>query len=432
MNQRSEFTRKRPWGCWTSFLILLVAGISVSGCTKPSESAEPKGAGGHAEHEHTANDEAHHDEVKLTGKAIVRYGIKVEPVRRQILTTTILAPARVSFNTEAMAHVGAVLHGRVVQLKVKKGDAVKRGEELLIIESPELGEAQSDFLQKQTAVKLAEPAIEIAQSSYERAKKLYEGSKGITLTDLQKREAEHKAAQGTMLSAQSAAMAAENKLRLLGMSREAIEALSTSKEIQPRYAITAPIDALVTEREVTLGEFVNPEKEALLVLADMRTLWVLADVPEVRIAEIAAGSPARVTVAAAGVAPLEGKVSLIDPSLDPTTRSARVRIEVENNAGIIRPGMFAHAEISVSTRQPKEPVLAIPDAAVQMVEGRPAVFVPVKDEDNTFEKRAVTVGKAVGGLVPVESGLEEGDQIVTSGSFILKAELGKGEAEHEH
>jgi RND family efflux transporter MFP subunit len=213
------------------------------------------------------------------------------------------------------------------------------------------------------------------------------------------------------------------------MSQAAIARLNESKGIQPRYSITAPIDGQVTEREVTLGELVNPDKEALLVLADVRTLWVLADVPEARLAEIAVGSPARITVAAAGSAPLQGKVSLIDPALDPTTRSARVRIEVASQGGVIRPGMFAQAEITASAGA-GDPVLAIPDGAVQTVEGGPTVFVPVHGEEHTFAKRPITVGRAVGGLVPVLSGLMEGDLVVTAGSFVLKADLGKSEA-HE-
>ena len=94
--------------------------------------------------------------------------------------------------------------------------------------------------------------------------------------------------------------------------------------------------------------------------------------------------------------------------------------------------MFAQAEITAATPEPWEPVLAIPDEAAQAVEGGPAVFVPVKGEENTFAKRPVTVGRRVGGMVPVPSGLDEGDEIVTAGSFLMKAELGKGEAEHEH
>jgi cobalt-zinc-cadmium efflux system membrane fusion protein len=410
-------------------LLLLLS--FASGCWRETQTeaaqdhAQPSE---HAEHKEGEHDE-HHDEVKLTPDAIARSGIKVEAVTRRPLTPTLVAPARVSYNTEGMAHVGAVLRGRVVELKVRKGDTVNRGDELLLVESPELGEAQSDFLQKRTALAVAGPSVDLAKSAYDRAKSLYEGSEGITLTDLQKRENDYKVAQGALNAAKSALTAAENKLHLLGMTQESVEELTRSTEIRPRYAIRAPIDGQVVEREVTLGELVSPEKEALLVLADMKTLWVLADVPEARIAEVAVGAQARVLVSAIHSVPLAGKVSFIEPALDPNTRSARVRIEVQANGAAIRPGMFAQAEITLD--QKSEPVLAIPEESVQTVEGAPAVFVPVPGEEHTFARRPVTVGKPVAGWLPVLSGLKDGDQIVTSGTFILKADLGKSEAAHE-
>lgn len=413
MNSRSPTRR--------AFASLLTLVLFAPGCTNPA-AQDAKNESGEA-----ARDE-HKDEVKLSPEAVARYGIRVAATTRQALTPTVIAPARVAFNADATAHVGVVLRGRVVELKAKKGDAIRLGDELLVVESPELGEAQSNYLQKRVALQVAKPAADLAKDAYERAKKLYDDAKGITITELQKREGDVQSADGALKSAESAVTAAANKLRLLGMEADALARLEQSGEIHPRYAITAPIDGQVTEREVTLGELVSPDKDALLVIADLKTLWVLADVPEARLAEIAVGSPAKVAVSAIGATPLEGKISLIDPALDPTTRSARVRIEVPNPSGDIRPGMFAQAEITAAN--PPAPVLAIPDAAVQTVEGSAAVFVPVKGEPHTFAKRPVTVGGSVGGFVSVLAGLKEGDEIVTAGSFILKADLGKSAA-HE-
>jgi cobalt-zinc-cadmium efflux system membrane fusion protein len=94
--------------------------------------------------------------------------------------------------------------------------------------------------------------------------------------------------------------------------------------------------------------------------------------------------------------------------------------------------MFATAVITSAREAAGQAVLSVPDEAVQTVEGGPAVFVPVEGEPNTFARRAVGVGPAVGGVVPVTSGLTVGEPVVVGGSFILKAELGKGEAAHEH
>jgi cobalt-zinc-cadmium efflux system membrane fusion protein len=382
--------------------------------------------------DHDKHAAGHADEVKLTAEGITRYSIKVAPVVRRSLRSTITVPARVAFNTDAIAHVGSAVKGRATDIKVRVGDHVKKGDELVVVESPELGEAQSDFLQKRTAVTVAASGIDPARGAAERARKLYEQSQGIALGEVQKREAEVKAAEGALQTAQAAATAAENKLHLLGMNQQAVQALVQSTEINPSYIIRAPLDGQVIEREVTLGELVSPEKEALMVLANLSTVWLIADVPEARLREVRAGADATVRIAAATDEPVRGKVALISPALDPSTRTGQIRIEVPNTEGQLRPGMFATAEIVSARDVNGEPVLVVPEEAVQTVEGGPAVFVSVAGEDNTFAKRPVTVGTAVGGMRPIEAGLKEGEQVVVSGAFILKAELGKGEAAHEH
>jgi cobalt-zinc-cadmium efflux system membrane fusion protein len=337
-----------------------------------------------------------------------------------------------------MAHVGSSLRGRAVEIKVRLGDLVRKDQELVVIESPELGEAQSDFLQKRSAAQSAAPQVDLAKAAWDRAAGLLKESQGISLTEVQRREAEYKAGVAAQKAAEAAASAAENRLHILGMDQRAVEGITATSEIAPRFVIRAPIDGQVVQREVTQGELVSPEREALLVLADTRTLWVLADVPEANLAEVAVGVPAWVSVGFLAGERLEAQVSFISPIVDPTTRTAQVRIDVpegtKGNGNLhLRPGMFARAEITavaVDGKDPK-PVIAVPDEAVQTVEGGPAVFVPVAGEPNTYAKRPVTVGSPVGGLIPVLSGLAEGDQYVAAGSFILKADLGKSAAKHE-
>ena len=126
----------------------------LAGCKKHTEgdghdhgSKPPAKADGHAGHDHGSEgggSEGHADEVKLTADAIARYGVKDDGAQLWILKPTVLTPARVAFNTEAMAHVGSPLRGRAVEVKVRLGDTVKAGQELVIIESPELREAQAD------------------------------------------------------------------------------------------------------------------------------------------------------------------------------------------------------------------------------------------------------------------------------------------------
>ena len=398
------------------------------------DEAKGRSEGGEGGHEHAHGE--HADEVKLTAEAVRANGVRVAAATKQTLVATMLVPARVAFNAEQIAHVGSVVRGRVAELKARVGDNVKRGDVLLVLDSPELGEAQSDYLQKRTAVQIAEPAVKLAKSAYDRAQQLYDKSQGIALTDVQKRQGEYQAAEGALTSAKASLTAAENRLHLLGMDQKAVDELARTSEISPKYALRAPLDGRVIEREVTLGELVDPEKEKLLVVADLSTVWVLADVPEAKLAQISNGAKAEIAVPGSGSEKYSGTVSYVSPELDPSTRTARVRVEVKNPELKLRPGMFAQAEIAggggLGEGGAPEPVIAVPEEAVQTVEGEPAVFVPVEGEPDTFAKRAVGVGPAVGGMVPVLAGLKEGEKYVAGGSFILKAEIGKAGAAHEH
>lgn len=399
-----------------------------------AQADEHAGDDGHA---HGANEDEHADEVTLSSDAVVRYGIEIQAAQLWVLRPTITAPARVGFNTEAMAHVGSPLRGRIAEVKVRVGDPVTVGQELAVIESPELGEAQADYLQRGVAVQTAGPAVELSKVAWERARGLYEKSQGISLTEVQRREAEYKVSVAALKAAESARTAAANRLHLLGMTGTEIEALASTGTVVPRYTIRAVIDGVVVQREVTLGELVSPDREYLMVLADATKLWVLADVPETKLLQVQPGAKAWISVRALGETGgkrFEGSVAFLSPFVDPTTRTAQVRIEVPVTELGLRPGMFAQAEIvEVDADEPDPaPVVAVPEGAIQTVEGGPAVFVPVPDEPDTFQKRAVTIGRAVGGLVPVYSGLVEGESYVSAGTFILKAELGKGSAAHEH
>ena len=160
MNITLHFAKPRP-----IFALTLLAALTVfaAGCKKhspedghshsdkPKASADSHDHGDGHDHGHAEGEAEHEDEVKITQDAVDRYGIKTEPAQLWTLRPTVVTPARVAFNTEAMAHVGSPLRGRVVEIKVRLGDSVRTGQDLLLIESPELGEAQADLFQKRSA-----------------------------------------------------------------------------------------------------------------------------------------------------------------------------------------------------------------------------------------------------------------------------------------
>ena len=416
----------------------LASGLAVLLLLAPAAPAQDDHAG-HADHgdgdDHAsegshAGEEAHADEVHLTADAVERYGVTVAPAARSAPVDSFSAPARVGFNAEATAHVGSAVEGRVAEVKVRLGDRAERGDVLLTVDSPELGRMQGEYLADRTAVETSRPAVELAQDAYDRARKLYDAQGGLSLTEVQKRQADLAAARRELLRAEAEVSAAGNTLRLYGMDGPAVEALATTGEIDPRYAVVAPLDGEVVEREVTLGELVGPASEKLMVLADLSTVWVLVDVPEVKLANAGIGSRVLLEVPSVPGRAFEGKVTYVAPQVEESTRTARLRVEVENAGGALKPGMFARATVSPPGESAM--VLAVPAGAVLTVEGGPCVFVAVEGEANTFAKRPVSVGPTVGGVVPILSGLAEGEPVVTAGAFILKAELGKAGVEHDH
>lgn len=411
--------------------LALLAALAAAGCgdSKDSHAGHEHGGEGHGGEHGEEEAEGHPDEVTLPPEAIQRAGIRVEKAAKVALVPTYRAPARVALDLDATAHVGVPVRGRVRELRVKRGDRVDKGAVLLVLDSPELGSAQNEFLEKRVAAETVGPAVEIAKSSYERAKRLLDAGGNMTLTEVQRREAEWKSAEASLMTAKAAATTAENTLHLLGIDQAAVERLVATREVDTTVVVTAPITGTVLERDVTLGELVSADAESLVVLGDTTVVWVFAHVPETRLSEARPGALVRLQVAAFPGRVIEGRVASVPPRMDEATRTAEVRVDVKDANGL-RPGMYAQAEVVMGEAQP--PVLAVPQDAVQTVEGGPALFVPVPNEENTFAKRAVRLGSPIGSMLPVLDGLAEGELYVVSGSFLLKAELGKAGAAHEH
>lgn len=391
------------------------------------EHAEPK-----TDAHHVAEDRRDcEDDIALPAEALARYGIEVAPAREIALVPTISAPGHLAFPQGAVARVGSAVAGRIAEIRVRSGDTVAKGDVVLVVLSHALGEAQSDYLQKRTFASTAGPALEISRNAYERAKELHDRSQAIALTDVQRREAELRLAERDREIARSAEAAALNRLVLLGLGEPSIRELERTGNVDPRLPIAAPIGGRIVEVAVTLGELVDPAKDRLLVVGDLSVLWAIAEVSESRLSEIAIRAPARVRVPALQHPGFEGRVSAVPVTLEASTRTAEVRIEVPNPDGTMLPGMFIQVEID-SSRGAGKPVLAVPDGAVLAVEGKPCVFVPIEPGGSVFCKHEVRIGTPVGDLIPVLAGLEAGDLVVVAGTFRLKAEHGKASAKHEH
>ena len=395
--------------------MVAIVSVFVVGCHK-ADKAEPTT-------EPAAAAEGPTTRATLSADAVRRYGVVVGHAERRTLVPTVTVPARVSFDLEHVSHVGVAVTGRVAELRVRLGDAVSAGDVLMTVDSPDVGEAEADYLQKRAAAAVAGPAVTRARASVERAERLMHDSQGVTLTEVQRRQGELATAEGAAHTADAALTAARGRLRMLGVGDDVVTAIDDKGTVDSRYTVRSPLAGHIVRQEVTRGELVRPDQPSLMTVADLSTLWVIADVPQVDVGGVGVGAKARVLSAGPAVV---ATVAYIAPQVEELTRTAQVRLAVTGPTPL-RAGMFVRAEIE--TRGGGEPVVAVPDGAVLMIDGTTCVFVPIGD--GAFEKRPVAVGPAVGGWVPIVSGLGDGDAVVVSGGFILKAELGKGSVEED-
>lgn len=190
------------------------------------------------------------------------------------------------------------------------------------------------------------------------------------------------------------------------------------------YDVVAMLDGTVIEKHVTLGEFVRDDAD-VFVVADLSSVWVRVSVYARFLTDVKQGQKVRIT--SPGVRETaSGRIDYVGPIVGESTRTGVARMVLPNPKRTWQPGLFVTAHITVS--EASVPV-AVPDGAVQTIEGRTAVFVR---RMNTFTARPVTIGRRGGDLIEIVDGLQPGEDYVAAGSFILKAEFGKSEASHDH
>lgn len=388
---------------------VLIAFVIANGCRKaelPHNAVEDgKSAGSPAAETANAADAV----IKLTAQARQKAGITVEAVSYADVDDEYSATGVISVNETRIAHIGPPVGGRVEKIYAQLGDTVRKGQRLYAIKSPNVAEAESQYLKA-----LADYTI--AEAAFERAKTLIEG-KAISMGEHQRRE-------GGYLTGKSALNAAENSLHVLGMSDEDVASIKASGIIRAEIDISSPLNGTVIEKHVTLGEVIEPLKP-VYVVADLSTLWVITNIPEKDISRIKIGQTAHITVSSYPESVVTGRISYIAPVVDPATRTIKVRIEVGNVKEWLKPEMFANVKIVTDS---KRRALAIPAGAVQLMEETSVVFV---EKEEGFEKRPVEIGSRAKGQYVVRAGLREGERVAVKGTFIIKSEALKELMEEE-
>ena len=363
------------------------------------------------EAEKSYREESSSNLVTLRPESLANANIKTQSVTLKTLAEELHFTGKVTYNEYRLAQVSSRIAGRVLDIYARLGDKVNKGQALAMIDSPELGEAQATYLK-------ARASLIVAEKAYDRARTLLEG-KAISKGEYQKREGEY-------LLAKAEALAARDRLQLLGVSKEEIARAGENHILNSRTHILSPLSGTVIERHLTMGEVVEPAKP-MFSIADLSNLWLIADVPEKDIAKVHQGQSVNISVIPYPDQLFTGKVTYISDTLDPESRTVKLRAEADNPEGILKAEMFARVKV---LSEEKKKALAIPVAAVQR-EGNTEIVFVATEEPNTFEKRPVSLGPEVQGYRPVISGLREGENIVVNGAFTLKSETLKGQMEEE-
>jgi len=341
--------------------------------------------------------------VTLTDEAMKRAGIEIATVEAGSATDVLRLPAVVEPNAYARVSVTPLVTGRVTSVSAQLGAQVRQGQTLATVFSPELADAQTQYIS-------ARAELDAHERELARTEKLVQIG-AASRQELERIHAEHTGQQTRVESARS-------RLDLLGMSREAVESLASGKSVDASTEVPAPISGVVTERLVNMGLNVDPATK-LFTVVDLSTVWIVANLYEKDFARVRVGDHATVVTPAYPDRQIQGRVSYIDPQVSPESRTTKVRVEVSNPHYDLRLGMLAEAQIQAST---STSVAFIPRIAVQNVADRSFVYVAKPGAPGQFMEREVLVGQPSGERIQVVSGVVAGDKVVAEGSFFMRAE----------
>lgn len=365
-----------------------------------------------------AEDHAAEGTIKMSAEQVASQEIRVSPVQGGTLSRHLMAPGTVTPDTDRIARVPARVVGTVAEMLKRLGDPVKKGEVVAVLDSREVADAKSEYL-------TASVNTELQKTNYDRQQALWD--KRISA------EATFLSARATYSETQLRLNLARQKLSALGLNADEVVAAAKKDETTPnqsslrRYELRSPLTGRVVERKVDVGTAVGKEGDPadLYLVADLSTVWVELAVPTTDLTKVKEG--ADVLIAArdedAGQR-AKGKIIFVSPILNAETRSARVIAALPNQDFSWRPGTFVAAEIQIGQDAVK---VLVPRDALQTMGAEKVAFVRTSEG---FERRDIKTGKADDASVEIVSGLAPGDEIAVANTFLLKAELGKGEAGH--
>jgi len=331
--------------------------------------------------------------------------IRIESVKMEnVPTDEVVAPGKIEVNPNRVAHVALPVAGRITTVLVKLGDFVQQGAPLLTVESPDVDAAMSAYLQSEAVVNQAKSTLLKAQADLDRARDLFEHN---AIAQKEVLNAENNVTQGkaSLDQVEAGRKQAGRKLEIFGLQ---------PGQFGQKLVVRAPISGKVLEMATVPGEFRNDTNASVITIADLSTVWVASDVPESSIRLIQPNERLEIELAAYPNEAFIGRVTQIADVVDPQTRTVKVRAQMDNSQGRLRPEMFGKIR-HVETMEPK-PV--VPPGTVIQGDGQNVVYL--EKSPGVFVHRAVTIGARVKDGVAILTGLQSGDRVVVDGVMLLK------------
>jgi len=348
------------------------------------------------------------DAMRVVAPERLQAQIQVSEVVSQEMSDTLRAAGQIDFDEQALTRIGASVTGRVTQIHASLGQVVNKGDTLALINSSELSGSQLAYLK-------ARSEKELHRRNLGRAKTLFDADV-ISAAELQRRENEYEIA-----SAET--RAAQDQLRVLGVSPQSIERLGNTGTIDSVASVMATIKGVVVERKVAAGQVVQPS-DVLFAVADLSRVWAVAQVPEQQVGQVKVGQSVSIEVPALSHEKLQGKLIYVGQTVNPETRTVLVRTELDNKSGRLKPSMLASMLIESAPVQR----LVVPITAVVRQDDTDHVFVELSA--NTFRLTPVKLAAEQNGQRVVLEGLKPGMRIVSDGAFHLNNHRNLAEMEN--
>ncbi|HGP3325989.1 efflux RND transporter periplasmic adaptor subunit [Acinetobacter baumannii] len=400
--------KKNSQWLWVGVIAAITAiliGLLVLNSKNKSNSSEPSEGHGHAEEE----GEEHHDDgekpLLLTAQQMQEQNLKIEQAELGEVPQLQTYPGKLVVNTDRQAHVSPSFSGRVEAVYVELGQQVKKGQALASLLVP-------DLVDQQANLQIAQSNLELARQDYERERSLW--SQGISAKQ------DYQRAYNAYQQAQIQVTAARSRLSAFGAGSGSAG----------RYTLTAPIAGIVSNKDIVVGENVQLADQ-LFIINQLDQLWLEFILPSNANINVQPNQQIEFKSLQTGNT-FSAQVQSLTTEADAQTGRLQVRAQVLANSSELRPNLMVNVELNAGSTQK---VTRVKAQAVQQVEGKDVIFTP-KMVKTGFEFEPVTVQLGQrskdGQWVEVVKGINPSQRYVVEGSFLLKSELEKGEAEHGH